>query len=144
MAAGMAITQVGDKPDSCSKAIMCAGKAEVTDMVSTMNSAKQPKRRVAQVFAHRGRLRVGDAPCEVVSVWLERRALQQPCVQRRTNQELQRRQRPQGLAPAPQIHPPGKQRNEHRAGQSAQKRERDDGAAKVLRKAARDHANAGV
>ena len=73
MAAGMAMTQTGDKPDSCSKAIMCAGKAEVTDMVSTMNKANNQKggwRRCSRTevkgaasCAAEGSIRVRGAPC---------------------------------------------------------------------------------
>ncbi len=63
---------------------------------------------------------------------------QQGQVDRQADPELQRCQCPQGVAPAQGGNQPGRERNEDRAGQAAEKGHRDDGAPEIGGEPARD------
>ena len=64
-------------------------------------------------------------------------------MQRRTEGEVDRRQRQHRAAPAQRADQPGRERYEDRAGQAAQKGHGDDGAAEIERKTPRDHGKNG-
>ena len=64
-------------------------------------------------------------------------------MQGRAQQQVKAGQHQQRLTPTPVRDQPGSERNEHGACQSTQKSHDDDGAAKVIRKAPRDHGKHG-
>jgi hypothetical protein len=135
MLAGMAITQASDRPFSRSRLIMWAGSAAVT----------------RHHDAPRTRRSAGTACCAILGEGCARLppwpwGCDPPgCVRSitahagRAHQQVNGRQHPQRVAPAQRVNQPGRQRDEHRAGQPAQKGHGDDGAAKVMREAARHH-----
>jgi len=97
-------------------------------------NTNQQKWRAAQQGLH-----ARHTGCLLARSWPHacRRTQQGEPMQRRTDQQVQQGQHKQSRAPAKGAHQPGVERNKHRAGQATQKSQRDDGAAKVVRKASR-------
>jgi hypothetical protein len=137
MLAGMATTHSSDRPFSRSRLTMWAGSAAVMAIMMTTNTPNSRNGALRRWWARPGR-------CRAAAVRGGRqgpagRVAQPARMHRHAHQQVNGRQRPQRMAPAQGVDQPGRQRDEHRAGQPAQEGQRDDRAAKVMRVAARDH-----